>query len=216
MTTMKRTITIALFAAVTGGAFACSTSSDEGGVATLPPSASGITREAADKNVASWPEVPRKVAMETMDKYGPPDEMMPSMILWNARGPWKRTIVFRDEVAHEFPAPHTDVLQQFIDYRVPPDRYDDLATYDGSVIVERTKGELSARCDLEAANFLALNLAVDILNGKNVDEARQDYANKISAYKVGSSDEYTRGLRFMPQSRDAADKDERVVPNPLE
>ncbi|MEX2153654.1 MAG: hypothetical protein WD825_09970 [Gemmatimonadaceae bacterium] len=56
---------------------------------------------------------------------------------------------------HSFPKPHTDLLEQFIDYRVPVDKYDELAAYDGSVIVERTKGEISARCDKEAMNFLA-------------------------------------------------------------
>ncbi|MGH8284417.1 MAG: hypothetical protein ACRETT_01460 [Steroidobacteraceae bacterium] len=36
--------------------------------------------------------------------------------------------------------PHKDVLEQVIDYKVPPDKFDDLARYDGSVIAERTKG----------------------------------------------------------------------------
>ena len=36
--------------------------------------------------------------------------------------------------------------------------FDELAAFDGAVIVERTKGEMSARCDREAANVLALNL----------------------------------------------------------
>ncbi len=51
---------------------------------------------------------------------------------------------------------HTDLLEQFIDYKVPLDKYDDLAKFDGSVGVNRTKGELSARCDAEAHNLLAL------------------------------------------------------------
>lgn len=29
------------------------------------------------------------------------------------------TIVYRDEVPHNFPKPHTDVLELFVDYRVP-------------------------------------------------------------------------------------------------
>jgi hypothetical protein len=33
------------------------------------------------------------------------------------------------------------------------------------VIVERTKGELSARCEGEEANFLAINLAHQIVTG---------------------------------------------------
>ncbi len=49
-------------------------------------------------------------------------------------------------VPHDFPMPHPDLLEQFVDYQVPPDKFDELAQYDGSVIVERTKGEISARC----------------------------------------------------------------------
>lgn len=66
--------------------------------------------------------------------------------------------------------------------RVPPDKFDDLALYDGSVIVERTKGEISARCDQEPMNFLALNLAHDIITGKrSVGDARKTYAEKAMA-----------------------------------
>lgn len=88
-------------------------------------------------------------------------------------GPWKRTILYKEEIPHDFPKPHTDLLQQFIDYKTPVDKFDELATYDGSVIVERTKGEISARCDKEEMNFLALNLANDVATGnKTVEEAR--------------------------------------------
>ena len=37
---------------------------------------------------------------------------------------------------------------------------------DGSVSVHRTVGEISAKCDFEGANFLALNLANDVITGK--------------------------------------------------
>jgi hypothetical protein len=39
-----------------------------------------------------------------------------------------------------------------IDYRVPPEHFSPLAAFDGSVIVERTAGEVSARCHDEQAN----------------------------------------------------------------
>jgi hypothetical protein len=39
-------------------------------------------------------------------------------------GLWKRTIVYRDEVPHNFPKPHTDVLEQFVDYKVPVGKFD--------------------------------------------------------------------------------------------
>jgi hypothetical protein len=30
------------------------------------------------------------------------------------------TILYKQEIPHEFPAPHIDLLQQVIEYRVPP------------------------------------------------------------------------------------------------
>jgi hypothetical protein len=56
---------------------------------------------------------------------------------WGKTGPWKRTIVYAQEFPHEFPAHHTDVMQQFIDYKAPAAMYDELAMYDGSVVLER-------------------------------------------------------------------------------
>lgn len=39
----------------------------------------------------------------------------------------------------------------------PVDQFDDLAKYDGSVIVERTRGEFSARCDHQEMKFIAID-----------------------------------------------------------
>src|SRR4028118_1562693 len=98
---------------------------------------------------------------------------MDSRFIWYNSGPWKRTICYRDEVPHHFPNPHSDVVECVIDYRVPPEMFSELAHFDGSVIVERTKGEVSARCDMEAANFLALNLMHKIVTGElNAEQAR--------------------------------------------
>ncbi len=48
-------------------------------------------------------------------KYGQPQGAMADMLVWNNSGAWKRTIVYRDTVAHSFPTPHPDLLEQFID-----------------------------------------------------------------------------------------------------
>lgn len=71
---------------------------------------------------------------------------------------------------HDFPAPHIDAVESFIDYQVPPERFSDLAEFDGSVVIERTAGEVSARCHDEQANSLALNLMHDIVTGKKTSE----------------------------------------------
>jgi hypothetical protein len=132
--------------------------------------------------IEEWPAKAKEAATKTIDTYGEPDEATASMLLWNARGPWKRIVAYRDEVAHAWPMPHSDLVEMFIDYKVPADKVDDLAKFDGSVIVERTKGEISARCEEEGANFLALNLANDIVTGRiGVDAARKQYAEAVKA-----------------------------------
>jgi pimeloyl-ACP methyl ester carboxylesterase len=48
--------------------------------------------------IAGWGATPKKVVHTTIEKYGPPNEATPSRLIWFNTGPWKRTIVYRDEV----------------------------------------------------------------------------------------------------------------------
>jgi hypothetical protein len=158
--------------------------------------------------LSAWSGKPKEVADEMIKKYGNPNEATPSMLIWYNNGPWKKSILSKEEVPHDFPKAHTDLLQQFLDYKTPIDKFDDLAQYDGSVIVERTKGEISARCDKEEMNFLALNLANDVATGKKtVDEARQYYAKAAMAFMKGEKDPYTQGLKFTVSHGNTGDKD---------
>jgi hypothetical protein len=168
--------------------------------------------EQAEEIIKHWPETATKAAKAMMEKYGAPAEATPSLLIWYDNGPWKRTVVYKEEIDHDFPMPHKDVLEQFVNYEVPPDHFDDLAHYDGSVIVERTKGEISARCDKEEANFLALNLANDIVQGsKSVEEARQAYGEAMMQMMQGNPPENTQGLMFETASADAGDTDEAII-----
>ena len=162
----------------------------------------------AEQIIAEWPAKPKEIASAMIEKYGQPDASTDRFLIWYDNGPWKKTIAGREEIPHDFPMPHTDILEQFIDYRVPVDKYDDLAEYDGSVMTERTKGVLSARCDKEEMNFLALNLAHDIITGKkSVQEARDFYVTTVKAFKDGVKDPYTQGLQFTVSTGNTGDKD---------
>lgn len=157
----------------------------------------------------NWPEASRAAVKEMVEKYGPPEEVTASHVQWGPHGPWKRSVVSREVVLHDWPTPHEDVLEQFIDYRVPPDRFDDLAAFDGSVMAERTKGELSARCGGESANYLAVNLAKEVIDGtKTVDAARHVYEQSMAASKAGNKPEIMKNLAFAPmRPADAMDRD---------
>lgn len=199
----------ALLAATTAG-FMAAAAAGLSSTAALAQEAVGP--EQAEQTIQDWPEVSTKAANAMIDKYGAPAEATPSMLIWYDNGPWKRTIVYKEEIDHDFPKPHKDVLEQFVDYEVPPDYFDDLAHYDGSVIVERTKGEISARCDIEGANFLALNLANDIVTeAKTVEEARQAYGEAMTQMMAGSPPENMQGLMFEVATADAGDADQATI-----
>lgn len=172
------------------------------------PTTSIVELAVVDQIVSGWSETPQKVARRTLDKYGPPNEATPSRLIWFNNGPWKRTIIYRDEVPHNFPKPHTDVLEQFVNYRVPPEKFSAIAQYDGSVVPERTKGEMSARCDMEEMNFLALNLAHEIATGeRDVEDARRVYAEQATAFMLKREAPYTERLLFDGSASGTADLD---------
>ncbi len=82
-----------------------------------------------------------------------------------------------------------------------------ITAFDGSV-VERTAGEVSARCHDEQANFLALNFMHDIVTGaKDVKAARAYYAKEFADCRRKKPPPSMEGLRFTPDNRSAADPD---------
>lgn len=92
------------------------------------------------------------------------------------------------------------------------DKFTAIAEFDGSVVVERTAGEASARCHDEQANNLALNLMHDIVTGaKTVVGAREYYAKEFADYRRKKPTPYMEKLRFKPQNGGAADPDKRVL-----
>jgi len=165
-----------------------------------------------ERLIADWPEAPQRGARQMLERYGPPNEATPTKLFWYRNGPWKRTVVTRDVVTHNFPAPHSDFLTQVIDYRVPPEKFDEIARFDGSCLVDRTAGEAAARCDSEAANTISLNLMHDIVTGTaTVDEARKTLGEIMVAYTLGRSAPYAEGLQFAVPDGETEDEDERVI-----
>ena len=60
---------------------------------------------------------------------------------------------------------------------------------------------MSARCDAEGANFLALNLADEIVRGKRtVSDARKMYLEQIMLMKAMKPAPYTEKLMFAMMS----------------
>ncbi len=178
-----------------------------------PAIAGPLSATQAEELTRGWPEASRKAIKHMTDTYGPPATVGAGMAIWGETGPWKRTVVFDKEVPHHFPMVHPDVMQQWVNYEAPVDKYDDLARYDGSVVMERTTGEMSARCDKEPANFLAINLAHDVATGKRtVEDARMEYGKQVKELMAGNKSEYTSGIMFAPTATGAAGFKDEPLP----
>jgi hypothetical protein len=85
--------------------------------------------------------------------------------------------------------------------------------FDGSVIVDRTAGQIGARCDHEAYNTLTLNLAVEIMEGRRtVEDARRLYGDTANAFVLGRDAPYAEGLLFQPPTGETGDADDPSSP----
>ena len=216
----RSTLAVAAGFALTLGA--CASGSTAGG--TLGGTSTGGTMQTASggevvgasmdkasvrRMVASWPEKQRGTAEELIAKYGDPAVVGDRMLVWYDTGPFVRTELSRDAVPHNFPMAHVDYLAQTVRHAPNLDKLDDLAEFDGSVWFQRTRGELSAQCDLEPMNMLALNLAHDVSTGKRtVVDARAFYAKTAMAFKQGDkSSPYVSGIMF-PTGASAAFADQ--------
>jgi hypothetical protein len=168
-----------------------------------------VAKPTAEQVISGWKATPQEVAKKTIAKYGPPQEVTENRLIWHDNGPWKFTELVNEEIPHDFPVPHTDMLYQAINYRIDPSDADDVLTYDGSIVLDRTKGEIAARCDKEEANFLAVNLANDVATGKkSVDEARRFYADAMMAMmKQNTIGDYLKGFQFDVASTDQGYRD---------
>ena len=169
-------------------------------------------RKTGSDMIEAWPEASREAARLVIDKYGEPDEATATLLTWHRPGPWKRIEASRAFHEHRFPTAHTDSVESFIDYRVPIEKLNDIARFDGSVMVDRTAGEVSARCHDEEANLLALNLMHDIVIGaKTVDEARAYYGKEFLDFRRKKPTPYMEALRFAPEGGGMGDPDAPIL-----
>ena len=180
---------------------------------SAPGAKHSVTQAEVDAIIENWPAAPKKVVPEVIKRYGPPNEATPTMLVWHDSGPWKRTIVTSDETAHNFPTPHTDYISQTLNYDVPPEKLAALAEFDGSLILYRTAGQVTATCDNEAANLLTVNLMHDIITGRRtVEEARKEFGEQTAAWLMNREAPYTDDVLFVqPSEAETGYRDEPVM-----
>jgi hypothetical protein len=166
------------------------------------------SHEWAAHNLAGWPVERQVLAAHLVTLYGNPQEMTASALTWYDNGPWKRTVLYKDGDTHRFPLPHQDVLWQTINYKVPLAKVPALMTYDGSILVDRTRGEVTVHCDSEAANILTFNIANTIVTGENtVEQAMAYHAQVVEGLRIHEPEEFPQKLRFKTPKTNATTAD---------
>jgi hypothetical protein len=170
-----------------------------------------ITEENTLEFVKDWPEESKKVVETMLNKYGPPTGFDKDKLIWgHNQEVLKRSIVVREPIDHNFPKPHADVLQQFVEYKIDPKKADEVLSFNGSIILDRTRGEMSARCDSEEMNVLAMNLAHEIMEGNmSAEEAKKQYAESAATFmQEGQANKYMAQINFSQE--DAASPDSEM------
>jgi hypothetical protein len=148
--------------------------------------------------IASWPETAREVAGAMLARYGVPDRITPDALYWLERGPWRTTTVHRDD---DF-ARRGGVLEQSLSYVNAQGRWWALNELGLGVVYDAKVQVLSSAAESEAANILALNLAVEVATDRRTpQDARAFYRRTLDLSLSGKSSAYTRGLLFTPVPR---------------
>lgn len=132
-----------------------------------------------------------------ISKYGEPQETTSDSLIWRNIAPFKRLIVHKEVYSARFPLLHQNAIEHVVDYKAPMSRIDDVWRYNGSIVLNRTMGEMSSFADNEAMNILALNLAHKVLSGAmSADAARITFGKETIKFFNGEKTADTSVLSF--------------------
>jgi len=178
------------------------------GQTVAQPASTQAAHDWAARTLPAWPVERQVLAAHLVTRYGEPQEMTASALTWHDNGPWKRTVLYKDGVLHNFPLAHHDVLWQTINYKVPLNKVVALMTYDGSILIDRTRGELTVHCDSEEANTLIFNIANTIVTGENtVEQAAAYHGQVVEGMRIHEPEEYPQKLLFKSPKTNATTAD---------
>jgi hypothetical protein len=215
---MKTLVAAALVAAVAGAPLGVLAQAEVKSVplpprvtptAQLVPSAESLAW--SQKALTGWPDETRRLAAQLVTKYGPPAETTARQVTWLNNGQWARTTLYREGAQHNFAAPHRNILEQVVLYKVPAGKLAELAAFHRSLVPNLARGELASFSDSEELNFLAINVADDIVKGeRTAEEARIYFAQLVRAKMIREPERDLQQLNFTvaKSARETADTDE--------
>lgn len=180
--------------------------------AQIIPSTEALTW--SQKHLSAWPEGIRRLGAQLFTKYGAPAETTAQRVTWYDKAPWVRIALYKSGAKQNFAAPHRNVLEQAVYYKVPIEKLVPLAQFNRSVVPNLAAGEIASFSDSEALNFLSLNVADDIIKGeRTVEQARTYFAQLVRAQMIHEPEADLHRLQFTPaKSRGSTADPDEVAP----
>ena len=154
-----------------------------------------------------------------IEKYGRPDRVETNRVIWELKGPWKRIVVWDDMGIGpgQMSKGADNNLEEVLAYLVPEDKRRAVEEFNGRLKVSDDGALISARSFSEERNFLALNLADEIIRGVKTPEAARAFdAATLQLADAGKPSPYMKGLLFrappLPSTTQMMTSDEAATP----
>lgn len=139
-----------------------------------------------EKITANWSPESKTLLTELIGKYGQPQEANEREAVWYNNGQWSKTVL-----KGQF---DENVLSQSVSMQVPPERLGEVAMYNKNITVDQAQEEVTTSSNKEEMNFLSLNLAKDVIDGKvSPYEARRQFSTIQNSM---TQNNYLQGLNF--------------------
>ena len=168
------------------------------GCASVPPQTAAERRSLTEAVIADWPEGSRLTAARLLDSYGLPSRIDLDRLVWYGRGDWKRTVLW-EKAPYIYGGTAAGELEQTVAYSAPEDKAAALSVLGGRVRASRDGTELSAYSSSEELNFLALNLADEVLRElRDPQDVDSFYERAVRLRDAGKSSAYMQRLLFLP------------------
>ncbi len=156
---------IAVRGVVLAAALACLAAARTHAEATAP-----VAAAAPDSPIRSWPAPARLAALALIEEYGEPRRLDPKELVWGQEGRRRRIAVVRDAPRKFSGRRRGGAVSESLPYFAPDDALAALRRFDDRLSFDRGTGQLTSRAESEPLNFLALNLADDIVSRRTDEE----------------------------------------------
>ena len=117
-----------------------------------------------------------------IEKYGEPDEYSENQMTWRDISQFDETVVKDESVPHDSPKPHRDFVYSTIELEVPEELVQTFAAASESILIDRLKNTVTARCGDIEANAITLGFVQDVVRGEepsDPEEAKEEYNGRI-------------------------------------